>query len=111
MKEVLTDLPGPDPEKEAAWQVRYDNAMRRFNELSEEDQILHLLSRKLGAVRQTVVDFESRLKLAREYVRRDCGPKFTDRVFGTPELLAKLKLEPTEQELNSSITAKTVTLD
>lgn len=70
-----------------------DEANRRFEALSEEDQVLHLLSRKLSSVRGCTDTYEKQLSFAQDVIAIHMGPKFARRVIDDPEILKRLHLD------------------
>jgi len=65
----------------------------RFEALSEEDQVLSLLSTRLGFGMSGHGDNRNPEDFARDHMTQFFGPKFADRVLGDPELRAKIGLD------------------
>lgn len=85
------------------------SAEQRFQDASEEDQMLSLLAQKISHV----FGGEGGVKddAARRLIIHSHGPKFADRVLGDPTLRKKLGLDRPVLETNSANLARTVAKD
>lgn len=92
-RKELLDVPGTDSLGDERLREIIAEANQRFEALSEEDQVLHLLSRRLSAVRECASTYEKQLSFARDVIALLYGPKFADRVLGDAATLKKLRLD------------------
>jgi hypothetical protein len=86
-----------------------EQAERRFQELPEEEQMLHLLAQKLSFVYGGVGG--NREETAKMIITDSHGPKFAARVLGDPELRKKIGLDRPEAVYDPSVHATTVAVD
>lgn len=94
MRKQFLDVPVQDSVRDQQMRAKIEETHRRFDALSEEDQILHLLSRRMGGVREYSTTYEKQMEHARDFIEMTYGPRFAERILSDPAALKKLHLDP-----------------
>jgi hypothetical protein len=85
------------------------SAEQRFQDASEEDQMLSLLAQRISFIFGGMDGVRD--DIARRLIVQSHGPKFADRVLGDPELRRKLGLDRPVPEGNPVTIARTIPVD